>query len=139
VAEEKKIIVDEDWKSQVAAEKEAAERERHEHDDDSKRETAAEGESEADSGPQLSLPPASFDMLVTMFATEAMVGLGQIPHPSTGKLNFEPAQAKYSIDMLEVLAEKTKGNLTPIEESGLQQVLHQLRMAFVAVQAASGK
>ena len=42
--------------------------------------------------------------------------------------------ARYAIDMLEMLAEKTKGNLTPGEERGLRDLLHQLRMAFVAVQ-----
>jgi hypothetical protein len=41
--------------------------------------------------------------------------------------------ARFAIDMIEVIAEKTKGNLTPQEEQGLQQVLHQLRMAFIAI------
>ena len=57
-------------------------------------------------------------MLVTTLATEAMIGLGQIPHPMTGNVHAEPAQARYAIDMLEMLAEKTKGNLAPGEERG---------------------
>jgi hypothetical protein len=71
-------------------------------------------------------------MLVTTLATEAMIGLGQFPHPMTGKVHPDAAQARYAIDMLEMLAEKTKGNLTPGEERGIRDLLHQLRMAFVA-------
>lgn len=130
MADEKKIIIDEDWKTQVAAEKAAADR-------------ASAGEPapatgpapEAESPPEF--PPASFEMLVTMFASEAMSGLGQFPHPLTGKQQIDLAQARYAIDMLEMLAEKTKGNLAPPEESGLRELLHQLRMTFVAVQSSA--
>jgi hypothetical protein len=62
-----------------------------------------------------------------------MAALGQLPHPATGELEFDAAHARFAIDMLDVIAEKTKGNLTPDEERGLQQVIHQLRMAFVAI------
>jgi hypothetical protein len=75
-------------------------------------------------------------MLVTTLATEAMIGMGQIPHPLTGKIHADASQARYAIDMLEMLAEKTKGNLTPGEDRGMRDLLHQLRMAFLATQAA---
>jgi hypothetical protein len=115
MSDEKKIIVDEDWKSRVAAE--------------------TEGDStEGDVTGQVPLPPASFEMLVTTLATEAMIGLGQIPHPVSGQFHADAGQARYAIDMLEMLSEKTKGNLTPGEEGGVRDLLHQLRMAFVAVQ-----
>jgi hypothetical protein len=136
MSDAKKIIIDEDWKSTVEAEKEAARRER---------ETLRAG----DAGPRSSesvapgdgmpLPPASFEMLVTTLATEAMIGLGQVPHPMTGNVHADRSQARYAIDMLEMLAEKTKGNLTPGEDRGLRDLLHQLRMAFVATGAASGQ
>lgn len=130
MSDEKKIIVDEDWKSRVAAEKEALQR------DD--KPSAPSGASQPPSGGSaIPLPPASFEMLVTTLATEAMIGLGQIPHPMSGKVHADAAQARYAIDMLEMLAEKTKGNLTPGEDRGLRDLLHQLRMAFVAVQATS--
>ena len=131
MSDEKKIIIDEDWKAQVAAEKEAAERGRSAAESSS---PAAAGEPPAGALPG-KLPPASFEMLVTMFVTEAMTGLGQLPHPATGKIEANPDLARYAIDTLEMLAEKTKGNLTPGEETGLTQLLHQLRMAFVAVQS----
>jgi Domain of unknown function (DUF1844) len=129
MSEEKKIIIDEDWKSRVAAEKEAAARETH-----APTPVAPPGEAASAAG-RPELPPASFEMLATTLATEAMIGLGQIPHPLTQKLHADPDQARYAIDMLEMLAEKTKGNLTPGEERGLRDLLHQLRMAFIAVQA----
>jgi Domain of unknown function (DUF1844) len=62
-----------------------------------------------------------------------MVALGQFPHPADNQLGFDPHHAQFAIDMLEIIAEKTKGNLTPQEDRGLQDVLHQLRMAFVAL------
>jgi len=123
MSEEKKIIVDEDWKSQVAAEKEAAQRQAP-HQPGEPASAAAAGSQPI---------PASFDLLVTSFVTEAMIALGQIPHPVSGKQQFDPATARFAIDMLDVIAAKTKGNLTPDEERGLEEVIHQLRMAFVAV------
>lgn len=124
--EEKKIYVDEDWKTRVEAEKEA------------QRAKPAEPEAAGDRGPAepgaTKMPPASFEMLLTTLATEAMVALGQIPHPATGKPELNLDQAKYFIDTVDVLQQKTKGNLTPTEAQSLEDLLHQLRMAFVAMQ-----
>ena len=117
--DQKKIIIDEDWKTQVAAEKEAALRQ-------------PEGD-EADAEAIGELPEASFELLISTFVTEAMVALGQFPHPGTGEIEADPEHAKFAIDMLEVIAEKTKGNLDPMEEQGIKDILHQLRMAFIAV------
>jgi hypothetical protein len=134
MSDEKKIIVDEDWKSRVAAEKEALAREQSEAPGVGEPAPTSAAAS-PDAMPPLS--PASFEMLVTTLATEAMIGLGQYPHPMTGKIPADPAQARYAIDMIEMLAEKTRGNLTPDEERGLRALLHQLRMAFLATQSAS--
>jgi hypothetical protein len=125
MSDEKKIIIDEDWKSQVAAEKEAA-----------LRKPAAEAFSvDASSADELGgeLPEASFELLISTFVTEAMVALGQFPHPGTGQIEADPGHAKFAIDMIEVIVEKTKGNLDPMEEQGIKDILHQLRMAFIAV------
>ena len=125
--EEKKIIVDEDWKTQVEAEREALKAE-------------ASGEPVADPAekgtpPPEKMPPASLEMLVTSLATEAMLALGAVPNPATGEVSTNPEQARYAIDMLEMLQQKTKGNLNPGEEAMFRDVLHQLRMLFVSVQA----
>ncbi|MBL9164697.1 MAG: DUF1844 domain-containing protein [Planctomycetaceae bacterium] len=125
MSDEKKIIIDEDWKSQVAAEKEAAAR-RPSADEDA----AGTAEANAADGPMLE---ASFELLVSTFVTEAMVALGQFPHPGSGQIETDPGHAKFAIDMLEVISEKTKGNLDAMEEQGIKDILHQLRMAFIAV------
>lgn len=135
MSDEKKIIIDEDWKSQVAAEKEAADKAAANQEAG---ESTPGDEPAAADGASPEYPPASFEMLITMFASEAMAGLGQFPHPLTGQQQVDLAQARYAIDMLEMLAEKTKGNLAPAEETGLRELLHQLRMSFVAVRTSSG-
>jgi hypothetical protein len=139
MADEKKIIVDEDWKSQVAAEKAAFEQAQHEPDAQAGDAAADEPAAGGGRRREPAMPPASFEMLITMFATEAMVGLGQLPHPETNQAELDLRHAKYAIDMLEMIAEKTKGNLTPDEEQGLGALLHQLRMAYVAVKQAAGQ
>ncbi|HMO87487.1 MAG TPA: DUF1844 domain-containing protein [Lacipirellulaceae bacterium] len=127
--DDKKIIVDEDWKSQVAAEREALAQQQAAAPGDSGP-AAASG---ADPAERPALPPGSFEGLVTTLAVEAMIGLGQVPHPVTQQLHRDVAQARYAIDILEMLAEKTAGNLTAEEDRGLQALLHQLRMAYLAV------
>ena len=124
MSEEKKIIIDDDWKSQVAAEKEALKKEAAD------KEAGAQPEASDSPG---TMPPASLELLITTLATEAMVAMGQIPNPATGESSSTPEHARYAIDMLEVLQEKTKGNLTPGEENMLEGILHQLRMAFVSL------
>jgi hypothetical protein len=77
------------------------------------------------------MPPASFELLLTMLATEALVALGQVPHPASGQLHVHRNQAKYLIDLVEMLRNKTQGNLTDNEQQLIETLLHQLRMAFV--------
>jgi hypothetical protein len=129
MADEKKIIIDEDWKSQVQAEKEAA----------AKSSPAARPEAPAqdsENAAHMPIPPASLEMLLTMLATEAMVALGQIPHPATGQPQPDMGQAQYLIDLVEVIREKTKGNLSANEQQLMETLLHQLRLAYVESAAA---
>jgi hypothetical protein len=117
---DKKIIIDEDWKTQVEREKEQLQQS----------EKPAPGPAATEA-----LPPASFVELVTMLATQALVSLGQIPHPLSGQAELRPAEAKHFIDLLEVLEQKTAGNLAPDEAALLADALHQLRLGFVSVTA----
>ncbi|MGD9634955.1 MAG: DUF1844 domain-containing protein, partial [Pirellulales bacterium] len=120
--DDKKIIIDEDWKSQVQAEKEAAAKQ-----EPAKPQAGAAGARPGD----FAMPPASLEMLVTTLATEALMALGQVPHPQSGEPIFAPQQAKYLIDTIEVVNDKTKGNTTPQEAQLMEEILHQLRMVYV--------
>lgn len=131
MADEKKIIIDEDWKSQVQAEKAAAARHKDEPDSGTVAAAGAQSASKSVSDDP-AMPPASFAMLVTTLATEALVALGQIPHPLTGKAELQRNNAQYLIDTLDVLKQKTKGNLTRDELELVDSILHQVRMVFIA-------
>ena len=78
-------------------------------------------------------PPASFEMLISMLFSQAMTMLGQIPDPQTGESTTNKPFAKYTIDTLEMLSEKTEGNLSEAESTMLSQTLHALRMAYIEV------
>jgi len=76
-------------------------------------------------------PPASFSLLCASLAAQVQVALGLLANPITGKTERDLAAAKHGIDLLDVLAAKTKGNLDPGEEGLLGHVLFDLRMAYV--------
>jgi hypothetical protein len=118
--QEKKIIVDEDWKSKVEAERAAAEQE------------AKEPQQQKAAEPRGPLPPPSLPLLASSLAFQAMISLGLMPHPGTGKA-AEPdfAQAKHFIDTVEMLQQKSEGNRTPEESESLESVLHELRMMYI--------
>ena len=73
-----------------------------------------------------------FTMLINAMAQPALLFLGEIPHPGTGKPTFNPEQARLQIDMLDLLRVKCRGNLSAEEEGLLERVLYQLRMLYVA-------
>ncbi len=118
-AEEPTIHVDEDWKAQAKAEKERL----------------AEGSAEekpAGREPGAGeLPEAGFPTLVNSLMMQALMAMGGIEDPNTGKRVIDLNLAKFHIDMLGVLAEKTKGNLDGNEQKMLEQALHELRMGFL--------
>ena len=100
--DEKKIIIDEDWKQQAQK-------------------------------PRPELPEADFAGLVSMLATQAFYALGMIRPEGDKDKEAEPdwAMAKFNIDMLGMLEDKCKGNLSDEEVKLLKGTLDQLRMVFV--------
>lgn len=116
--EEKKIIVDDDWKAQAQAEREKL---------------AEEQQSEA--GQQL--PDASFAELLNMLVMQAMAGFGAMATPDGQRIPPNLGVAKHFVDMLQVLSDKTKGNLTDEEQQVLDQVLYELRMRYVEMATGS--
>ncbi|HWP49087.1 MAG TPA: DUF1844 domain-containing protein [Candidatus Limnocylindrales bacterium] len=80
---------------------------------------------------QVPLPEASFLSLIFTFYADAQIGLGLVPNPLTKKVEKDLVRAKYLIDLLGILQEKTKGNLTAEEERTLEDILFHLRMIYV--------
>lgn len=73
-----------------------------------------------------------FTMLINAMAEPALLFMGEIPHPATGKAVVNLERARLQIDMLDLLRVKCRGNLTPEEEALLDRILYQLRMLYVA-------
>lgn len=69
--------------------------------------------------------------VIYMFETAALQQMGKIVNPATGKLERNLEQAKYSIDIIETIQEKTKGNLNEGEIKFLEHVLFELRMNYL--------
>lgn len=108
--ESKKIIVDDDWKAEARREKERlAEETAHEEP----------------------LPDPTFAELVNMIALQAMIGFGGMAGPDGQRIPPNHEIAKHYIDMLQVLDEKTQGNLSDEERRMLDQVLYEVRMRYV--------
>ena len=93
---------------------------------------------EPGTGTRHDLPPADFTMLVNMLVTNAMVFLGQMPAPGSQQYMRNLPQAQHMIDLLMVLREKTRGNLTPDEDQMMQDLLPQLQMAYVSASRQVG-
>lgn len=77
------------------------------------------------------IPPIDFSSLVLPFFTQALIELGQENDPKDKKEKKNFDLAKRLIDLLDLLKERTKGNLKPEEEKFLNSCLHQLKIAFM--------
>jgi hypothetical protein len=69
--------------------------------------------------------------MVGLFSSQAMIGLGKLANPATGKAEKNLPAARLFIDTLEMLEHKTKGNLTGEETKVLHAALTDLRLMFV--------
>ena len=75
----------------------------------------------------------TFDQFLLSLATAAMMHLGVVEHPESKKKSVDLAQAKQTIDILGMLRDKTKGNLTDVEQKLLDTMLGELRMRYLQV------
>jgi len=80
------------------------------------------------------LPEPSLLVLVSGLAAQAMVSLGIFPNPVDGQTRILLHQGKHFIDTIAMLSEKTSGNQTSEEAKTLENLLHELRMIYVAAQ-----
>lgn len=124
-----KIQVDSDWKAEAKAEQEKL--------------AANETTGDQKQDPR-SLPPADFKGLMSILASQAMMGLGMVQDPNGKGVMIDLEGSKFAIDLLAVLQEKTKGNLDEEEDKELTQLLTELQSRFVQItqliaqQAAAG-
>ena len=114
--DEKEKNIDESWKEAAEKEKEALKK---------------EGKFVA--------PTPDFNFFITTLALQASIALGQVPNPATNKTEEDPTQAKFLIDTLGMLKEKTKGNLTADETNLLESLLYELRMLYISKNKGEAK
>jgi len=126
MADEKKIIIDEDWKNQAQQEKEILKAKE-------KAEKEKKATEEPEAGRRGPLPKGDLASLINMLTTQALFALGVLRIKEQEDREPDLEMARYNIDMLEVLEEKTKGNLTADEEAILKNTLSELRMGYVQV------
>ena len=115
--------VDDDWKERAKSEREKLQEKIDDQLNDKE---------------QAKLPPATFMSLVSTFATQAMIALGEIEIPGAEGRNLDLEGAKFAIDTLGVIQEKTKGNLSEEEKRALEDVLQSLRLRFVKKKQENG-
>lgn len=120
-----KIIVDEDWKKEAQREKEVLAAQEKEE-----KKKAQDEEGPRRPGP---LPKGDLAALISMLTTQALYALGVLQVKGQEDRAPDLEMARYNIDMLEALEEKTKGNLTEPEEKALNNTLNELRMGYVQV------
>ena len=113
--------VDESWKDKVETEKETVVKETVVNEDSS---SAAQMEE---------FPEPTFSIFISSLAMQALIALGEIENPITNKKETEKEQAKYLIDTISMIQEKTKNNLTEEEAKVVDQVLYELRMKYVSI------
>src|SRR3989338_2362021 len=102
--DENKKSVDEQWKETVEKEKATLKKEK-----------------------EFAPPSPDFNFFITTLSLQASISLGQAPNPATNKTEEDMTQAKFLVDTLGVLQEKTKGNLTKDETELLESFLYELR------------
>ena len=96
---------------------------------EAKKEEAPPGETEPEE--ETALPEISFLNLILSLSTSVLIQLGEIQDPTTKQTEKNLPLAKQTIDLISLLQEKTKGNLSNEEEKLMENVLYDLRMRYV--------
>lgn len=120
--DEKKIFIDEDWKSQVEREREQAR--------ESQKPEAAPGSTEEADEDLKQAGLTLFDYLVSTLAAQTMMALGLVAEEGQTQVMVDLGGARHLIDSLMMLREKTKGNLTADEEANLNEAISELQRVF---------
>ncbi len=105
--EEVQKKIDNDWKSQIEKERKEAKQENQTYHE------------------------PNFSLFLSSLSMQAMIALGKLENPITKKIEKNLEQARFLIDTLGIIKEKTKNNLLPEEEKILDECLFSLRMLYV--------
>jgi len=81
----------------------------------------------------------NFANIVISLSQAAMIGMGRIPNPSTGNTKKDMNMAKVNIDILQMLKDKTKGNLSEKEEEILSDTLNSIQQAYDETKKQEGE
>lgn len=84
------------------------------------------------------LPEVTFSTFIISLASAALVGLGEVPDPATGRVTRDLLLARHNIDVLEMLRQKTEGALDEQERGLLEHTLCELRFKYVIHSGAPG-
>jgi len=122
--------VDEDWKRRAQAEKEADALKAGDRPAPGPAAPGAAGPAPA-AGRAGAKPNPHFAAIVENIASQALMFMGAVRDPMTGQTHQDLHQAQTMIEILQMLEEKTKGNLVREEEEMMRQVLDEVRMHFV--------
>ena len=120
-----RIIIDEDWKSQVERERQAV--------------TSGQQPGESQEPHAQGPIEANFELLVSMLITPALLSLGQVVDPRQEPMPVDLVQARLYIDLLGVLWERTRGNLSADEDQVLELWVNQLRALYIEVRQHEGR
>jgi len=120
--DEKKIFIDEDWKSQVEREREQVR--------DSKEAPAAKGAAPEEDDELKQAGLTLFDYLVSTLAAQTMMALGLVAEEGQTQVMVDLGGARHLVDSLMMLRDKTKGNLTADEEANLNEAISELQRVF---------
>jgi hypothetical protein len=86
---------------------------------------------EGEKGGGKELAPLDFSMFILSLSSSVLMNLGLVENPVTGKTEKEPAVARQTIELIELLKDKTRGNLTEEEGKLMDNVLHELHLWYV--------
>ena len=108
--EQKEKHIDETWKATVEKEKQET--------DQTKKE-------------EFQVPEVNFNNFVTSLSLQTLISLGEIENPITSKKEKNFKQTRFLIDTLDMMKEKTKGNLSQEESKIIETVIYELKMKYV--------
>ncbi|MDR1857588.1 MAG: DUF1844 domain-containing protein [Desulfovibrio sp.] len=84
------------------------------------------------SSPDIPMPEVTFSTFIMSMASSALVQLGEVPNPETGEIQEDLLLARHTIDVLDMLREKTENSLDEKERRLIYDLLYELRIKYVS-------